>query len=121
MSEEKIQELMDYNLEYMEAQQSEEIFGGDYTSAVDLKYANKQIEKLEKAMEEKSSYKDIIIENQQKKIDKQKEVLDKIKEYIEENKYKKMGGYGDNEDEDIEVCLFENDIWEIEELLEEIE
>ena len=90
MSEENIQELMDYNLEYMEAQQSEEIFGGDYTSAVDLKYANKQIEKLEKAMEGKSSYKDIIIENQQKKIDKQKEVLDKIKEYckskIEEQK-----------------------------------
>lgn len=81
MSEENIQELMDYNLEYMEAQQSEEIFGGDYTSAVDLKYANKQIEKLEKAMKDKSSYKDIIIENQQKKINKQKEVLDKIKEY----------------------------------------
>ena len=54
-------------------------------------------------------------------LDKYKEVLDKIKEYIENNKYKKMGSYGDNEDEDIEVCLFENDIWEILELLEEIE
>ena len=52
---------------------------------------------------------------------KYKEVLDKIKEYIEENKYKKMGGYGNNEDEDIEVCLFEDDIWKLEELLEEIE
>ena len=48
-------------------------------------------------------------------------VLDKIKEYIENNKYKKMGGYGDNEDEDIEICLFEDDIWKLEELLEEIE
>lgn len=88
MSEENIQELMDYNLEYMEAQQSEEIFGGDYTSAIDLKYANKQIEKLEKAMEDKSSYKDIIIENQQKKINKQKAVLDKIKDELkEDNEY----------------------------------
>lgn len=50
-----------------------------------------------------------------------KSIIDKIKEYIEENKYKKMGGYGDNEDEDIEVCLFEDDIWEIEELLEEVD
>ena len=54
-------------------------------------------------------------------LDKYKNVIDKIKEYIEKNKYKKMGGYGDNEDEDIEVCLFEDDIWEIEELLEETE
>ena len=53
--------------------------------------------------------------------DKKQQVLDKIKEYIEENKYKKMGGYGNNEDEDIEVCLFEDDIWKLEELLEEIE
>lgn len=57
----------------------------------------------------------------EQKVKNQKEVLDKIKEYIENNKYKKMGGYGDNEDEDIEVCLFEDDIWKLEELLEEIE
>lgn len=61
------------------------------------------------------------ITNLQEEKDKYKNVIDKIKEYIEKNKYKKMGGYGDNEDEDIEVCLFEDDIWEIEELLEEAE
>lgn len=45
MSEEEIRELEEQNLEYMEAQTNEELFGGDYTSAVELKYANKQIEK----------------------------------------------------------------------------
>lgn len=54
-------------------------------------------------------------------VDKYQQAIYKIKEYIKENKYKKMGGYGDNEDEDIEECLFEDDIWEIEKLLEEIE
>lgn len=62
-----------------------------------------------------------MLEERRKQSIKQKEVLDKIKEYIENNKYKKMGGYGDNEDEDIEVCLFEDDIWKLEKLLEEIE
>lgn len=46
MSEEQLKELQEYNLEYLEAQQSEEIFGGDYTSAVELKYAKKEIERL---------------------------------------------------------------------------
>lgn len=39
-----------------------------------------------------------------------KQRIDKAIEYIKNNKYKKMGGYGDNEDEDIEICLFEDDI-----------
>jgi len=65
--------------------------------------------------------KDKLIKLQEQEIDKYKQVIDKIKEYIEENKYKKMGGYGNNEDEDIEVCLFEDDIWKLEELLEEID
>ena len=47
MSEEEIREAQEYNLEYMEAMSSEEIFGGDYTSAVELKYANKTIERLQ--------------------------------------------------------------------------
>ena len=46
MSEEQLKELQEYNLEYLEAQSSEEIFGGDYTSAVELKYAKKEIERL---------------------------------------------------------------------------
>ena len=48
MSEEQLKELQEYNLEYLEAQSSEEIFGGDYTSAVELKYAKREIERLTK-------------------------------------------------------------------------
>ena len=51
MNKEDVQELMDYNLEYIEAQQSEEIFGGDYTSAVDLKYVNKQLDKYKEVLD----------------------------------------------------------------------
>ena len=35
MSEEQLKELQEYNLEYLEAQASEEMFGGDFTSAVE--------------------------------------------------------------------------------------
>lgn len=52
MSEEELKELQEYNLEYLEAQNSEEIFGGDYTSEVELKYAKKEIEKLNNIIEE---------------------------------------------------------------------
>lgn len=41
-----LQQLQAYNLEYLEAQNSEEIFGGNYTSAIDLKYAKEEIERL---------------------------------------------------------------------------
>jgi hypothetical protein len=73
------------------------------------------IEKLEKAMEGKSSYKDIIIENQQKKIDKQKEVLDKIKKYITTIDTDYAIGCWNKDDEFVDV---KKDILE---LLEEIE
>jgi hypothetical protein len=45
-------------------------------------------------------------------------IIKEVREYIEKNCYKKMGGYGDNEDDDIEVCLFEDDIWELKEILD---
>lgn len=51
MSEEQLKELQEYNLEYLEAQQNEEIFGGDYISVVELKYAKKEIERLNKENE----------------------------------------------------------------------
>lgn len=66
MSEEEISELQEYNLEYLEAQQSEELFGGDYTSAVELKYAKKEIERLNTILNnihnyiEKMSYCEIV-------------------------------------------------------------
>lgn len=50
MNKEEIKELQEYNLEYMEAILSEDIFGGDYTSSVKLEYANKTIEKLQQAL-----------------------------------------------------------------------
>ena len=45
-------------------------------------------------------------------------IIKEVREYIEENCYKKMGGYGDNEDDDSEVCLFEEDIRELKEILD---
>ena len=53
IDEDELQELLDYNLEYMDALQSEEIFGGDYTSAIDLKYADRQNEKLKERIKER--------------------------------------------------------------------
>lgn len=53
-------------------------------------------EKLEKAMEGKSSYKDIIIENQQKKIDNLKEQNNDLRK-IYRNTYKKLFDNGNNE------------------------
>ena len=51
-----LEELQAYNLEYLEAQNSEEIFGGDYTSAVELKYTNKEIERLNNLINKTTSY-----------------------------------------------------------------
>lgn len=51
MSEEELKELQEYNLEYLEAQASEEMFGGDFTSAVELKQAKKEIERLNKQLQ----------------------------------------------------------------------
>lgn len=62
MSEEELNESIEYNLEYMEAIQSEEIFGGDYTSSVELKYANKTIDRLQ---QENKQLKHIIDELEQ--------------------------------------------------------
>ena len=42
MNKEDIKELQEYNLKYLEAINSEEIFGGDYTSAVELEYVKKE-------------------------------------------------------------------------------
>lgn len=50
MSEE-LKELQEYNLEYLEAQTSEEMFGGDFVSAVELKYAKKEIERLKERID----------------------------------------------------------------------
>lgn len=56
MSEEEINEAIEYNLEYMEAIQSEELFGGDYTSQAKLNYADKRIEQLQQRIEKAIEY-----------------------------------------------------------------
>ena len=61
MSEEELKELHEYNLEYLEAQASEEMFGGDFTSAVELKQAKKEIERLNNRV--KQLEKSIMISN----------------------------------------------------------
>lgn len=52
MSEKKLEELRQYNLEYLEALDNENLYGGDYTSAVELKYVKKEIERLNNIIDE---------------------------------------------------------------------
>lgn len=52
MNKEDINELLEYNNEYMEAQISEEIFGRDYTSAVELKYVKQELDKYKNIVDE---------------------------------------------------------------------
>lgn len=51
MSEEEVRKLQEYNNKYTEAMISEEVFGGDHTSSVELEYANKLIEQLQQENE----------------------------------------------------------------------
>lgn len=56
--------------------------------------------------------------NRALQLEKQK---DDVVEFIKENKDKTIAPYGDNEDTDYEVCLFEEDINEILRMLGEID
>lgn len=47
MNDEKLNELLEYNQEYMDARLSEDVFGGDYTSEIELKYLQKDYDKLQ--------------------------------------------------------------------------
>lgn len=89
MSEEQLKELQEYNLEYLEALQSEEMFGGDYTSAVELKYAKKEIERLNNIIKEvrehieqdiKANYFKRYDDEVYKLCDELLEILDKVQE-----------------------------------------
>lgn len=87
MSEEQLKELQNYNLEYLEARSSEEIFGGDYTSEVELKYAKKEIERLNNDIKEllkENENKEKVIKVQDNII---KEVREKIKEFCWDYEY----------------------------------
>lgn len=77
MSEEQLKELQEYNLEYLEAQSSEEIFGGDYTSAVELKYAKKEIERLNKERENDIKYNKYL----QKELAKSNNIIKEVREW----------------------------------------
>lgn len=86
MSEEELNEAIEYNLEYMEAMQSEEIFGGDYISQVKLKYANKDIDELQKENQRLQQ------ENKQLKEEKQNVINYIVKELVEINKHQYAKG-----------------------------
>ena len=47
MNDKELNELLEYNQEYMDARLSEDVFGGDYTSEVELKYLQKDYDKLQ--------------------------------------------------------------------------
>lgn len=47
MNDKELNELLEYNLEYMDARLSEDVFGGDYTSEVELKHLEKAYDKLQ--------------------------------------------------------------------------
>lgn len=75
--------------------------------------AEDKIENLQKKVEPGEHYKHLYSE-----VKKQK---DDVVEYIKDNKDKTIAPYGDNEDSDFEVCLFEEDINEILRMLGEID
>ena len=62
-----------------------------------------------------------LYEKTEVEIDKLKKQKDDVVEYIKENKDKTIAPYGDNEDTDFEVCLFEEDINELLRMLGEID
>ena len=47
MNNKELNELIEYNQEYMDARLSEDVFGGDYTSEVELKYLKKDYDNLQ--------------------------------------------------------------------------
>ena len=47
MNDKELNELLEYNQEYMDAKLSEDVFGGDYTSEIELKYLQKDYDKLQ--------------------------------------------------------------------------
>lgn len=47
MNDKELNELLEYNQEYMDARLSEDVFGGDYTSEIKLKYLEKAYDKLQ--------------------------------------------------------------------------
>ncbi|MBR1386250.1 MAG: hypothetical protein IJ568_05430 [Bacilli bacterium] len=81
-------------------------------------------EDFQKIIEEQFTY----IKNLEKQADHYKHLYSEVKkqkdnvvEYIKDNKDKTIAPYGDNEDTDFEVCLFEEDINEILRMLGEID
>lgn len=53
-------------------------------------------------------------------VKKQKEVIDKVIMYINLNKQKTICAYGDNEDDDFEIELWEEDIDKLLDILKEV-
>ena len=47
MNDKELNELLEYNQEYIDARLSEDVFGGDYTNEVELKHLQKDYDKLQ--------------------------------------------------------------------------
>lgn len=60
------------------------------------------------------------IKNLEQQCKKQKEVIDKVIMYINLNKQKTICAYGDNEDDDFEIELWEEDIDKLLDILKEV-
>lgn len=83
MSEEELKRLQEYNLEYLEAQQSEEIFGGDHTSAVELKYAEMKIEEMSKELINQDEYITKLKEEYANQLQQKVNKLQRIENYLD--------------------------------------
>lgn len=62
----------------------------------------------------------IYIHELEKQVKKQKEVIEKAIMYINLNKQKTICAYGDNEDDDFEIELWEEDIDNLLDILKEV-
>lgn len=75
-----------------------------------------EISELEEQVNNINKIRDYII-NLQQENKKYKEVIDRAIEYINKNKNKTYAPYGDNEDYDYEVCLNEDEIKDLLEII----
>lgn len=63
-----------------------------------------------KELKDKCSMYEMNMYREENEKNKYKKIIDEVIEYINCNKQKTIGAYGDNEDDDFELCLWEEDI-----------
>lgn len=98
MNKEDIKELQEYNLKYLEARNNEEIFGGDYTSEVELEYVKKENQRL------------------QQELERNKNIIDELEKYL--NEVMESYGYETDITDRIEKIAVKNILNKLKELKE---